>query len=391
MELRVAGVLIILGVIAIAMAAHPFVTYPMSLRLFAPRRRKLIRSNFIPPSVAVCMCAYNEESVIVAKIEGLLATASAYGPATIHVYIDGASDRTAELATAYRDRIDLVVSRERMGKTHGMNLLLARSSSDFVMFCDANVIAKPDLLTKLVAPLADADIGCTTATLVYSNPEETPTSFAGSLYWAIEERIKQIEAETVGVVGVDGASFVIRRSLYQPAPMGLIDDFYVTMKVLIAGQHVGRVDDAVVEERSAVDPVEERVRKQRITCQALKVHFALWPEIKRMPGWKFYGYVSHRLMKWMMPFFLAASCLFFSAAAIVLFGWPAAAVIAAGIAVVVIAGRLGLPLFGFVYSAMLSLYGVAAGFVEAISSTETYTVWEPAKSVRSNSSTNGLL
>ncbi|MBT6495187.1 MAG: asparagine--tRNA ligase, partial [Planctomycetaceae bacterium] len=36
-----------------------------------------------------------------------------------------------------------------------------------------------------------------------------------------EESIKQIESDTLGVVGVDGASFLVRRKLYHAAPADL--------------------------------------------------------------------------------------------------------------------------------------------------------------------------
>jgi cellulose synthase/poly-beta-1,6-N-acetylglucosamine synthase-like glycosyltransferase len=377
------GVLLALGILALALAAHPFVTYPLSLWLFAPRRAAGVARATERPSVAICMCAYNEEAVVVDKVHALLATAALYGPATVHVYVDGSTDRTAELLRPLADRIDLVISPERFGKTHGMNLLIDRSRSDLVMFSDANVIAPPDLLSGLATPFADPETGCVTATLAYSNPAESPTSLAGTIYWAVEERIKAIEAATIGVIGVDGACFLVRRALYQPAPDGLIDDFYVTLKVLIAGAHVQSVADVVVEERSAVDPVEERNRKQRIACQALNVHKALWPELRRLPAWQLYGYLSHRLIKWMMPFSLAAALACFAAAAILATGWPAAAAIAIGAAAIAIGGRFDLPVLGVAATALLSLYGVGRGFCQSLFSQTSYTTWEPAKSVRS--------
>ena len=58
------------------------------------------------------------------------------------------------------------------------------------------------------------------------------------------------------------------------------------------------------EERSASSWREEYRRKVRIACQAWNVHRALWPELKRAPPLKLYGYVSHRLLKWLLPYTL---------------------------------------------------------------------------------------
>ncbi len=372
----VAGLLLLL-------AAHPFTTYPVSLWLFMRRTKNAYTPPAEPTRIAVCMSAFNEEAVIVDKVESLLAMVRDYGPATIHIYCDGCTDRTVDLLEPYRDRIDLVVSTDRMGKTHGMNVLLERSDAPLVKFTDANVVAGDDTLALLAAPFADPTIGCTTARLIYSNPAESATSLAGSLYWRAEEAVKQIESETIGVIGVDGASFVVRRELYRAAPPELIDDLYVTLNVLACGAGVIRVPEAVVQERSAVFPEEEYRRKARITCQAMNVHRALWAGLSRLPARQVYGYVSHRLVKWLIPFLLLGAGAAFVCGLTLQFGWIAGGGLLLAGAVILALGALGVPLCAFVYSAVLSLAGVAKGVLLSIFSNQTYTIWEPVQTVRS--------
>ena len=247
-------ILACIGTLLAACALHPFVTYPMSLALFAKRSPVRPQTTDARPRVAICLSAYNEEAVIADKARSLIAAAQLYGPATVHIYTDGCADRTVELLQPFADQVDLIVSKERRGKTHGMNMLLERSDSPLVMFTDANVIADDHIVQQLAAPFQDPAVGCATARLLYSNPGESATSFAGSIYWAIEEAIKSIESKTVGVIGVDGASFMIRRDLYRSAPDNLIDDLFVTLTVLATGALIVRVAEAVVRERSAVKP-----------------------------------------------------------------------------------------------------------------------------------------
>jgi cellulose synthase/poly-beta-1,6-N-acetylglucosamine synthase-like glycosyltransferase len=375
-----------MGLIALMIGLHPFVTYPLSLLVFA-RRTPLKRAEPIPaghrPKIALCMSAYNEESVIVAKIESLLAMKAHYGPVTIHVYCDGPSDRTAELLAPYADRIDLVLSTERRGKTAGLNTLVERSDSDLIAFTDANVVAPADGLVELAAPFAQASIGCTSAKLVYSNQGETATSSAGSAYWTLEERLKTIESETVGVIGVDGAFFVLRRALYEPAPPHLIDDLYVTLLILAGGHKVLTVDHVIVQERSATLWQEEFRRKRRIACQALNVHRALWPRLLRMGALPLYAYLSHRWIKWMVPFILSASgLLILGALASVIGATTTLALIVAACVVVGISAALRIRLATTALSAAASLAGVGAGILQSIFQRKTYTVWSPAASVR---------
>lgn len=372
-----------IGTLLAACAVHPFVTYPLSLALFAKRRPVRLQQTDERPRVAICLSAYNEEAVIAEKARSLIAAAQFYGPATVHIYTDGCADRTVELLQPFADQIDLVVSNERRGKTHGMNVLLERSDSPLVMFSDANVVADDRIVQQLAETFQDPAVGCATARLLYSNPEESATSLAGSIYWAIEELIKSIESDTVGVIGVDGASFMMRRDLYRSAPDNLIDDLFVTLTVLATGARVVRVPEAVVYERSAVKPSEEYRRKVRIASQAMGVHRNLWPVIKRLPLSKVYAYVSHRLMKWLIPFFLGGSALAFLASLTILFGWGAIAGAVAAAGLILVGGKYNIPGLAILYTITLSLFGVMHGITLGMLSDKSFTTWEPAESVRS--------
>jgi len=368
-----------------ALILHPLVTYRLSLDWLAPKQPALVLADRDAPrpSLAICLCAYNEERVIVAKAENLLAMAAAYGPASVHVYVDCPSDATLDLLRPYADRLDLVVGAERRGKTYGMNVLTARADSDLILFTDANVEAGDDAAIELARPFADPSVGLASARLVYSNRKETATASLGALYWQLEEGIKSSESATIGLVGCDGAMFMLRRALHVAPPPHLIDDLYISLKVLISGYRLITVDAVRVAERSATLAVEESRRKRRIACQAFNVHRALWGELSGLPGWRLYGYISHRLLKWMVPFLVAgalcgAVAMLF---ALVPLGW-ALGVLGAGAGLPGLGLVVPVPLVSTIASALLSIYGVGLGVVESMLSGKTYTVWEPAGSVR---------
>ncbi|WP_253717986.1 glycosyltransferase [Sphingomonas sp. AP4-R1] len=367
------------------LAVHPILTYPVSLALFVRKRPPVrLRAADAPrPSLAICMCAYREESVIAAKIERLIEIAEAYGPATIHVYTDAPSDDTAVIAQRYADRIELVIGTERAGKTYGMNLLVARSQSDLLMFTDANVESEADVAIELTAPLADPTVGCTTAQLIYSNSRESSTSRLGSFYWALEEWIKRIESDRIGLVGCDGAMFVMRRALHTPPPPHLIDDLYLSLQILVSGSRIVSVDHVEVFERSATGADEEKRRKQRIACQAINVHRAMWPRLRRMAALPLYAYVSHRPMKWLMPFFVAGAGLALLAAIGAVAGAAAVGGVVLLAAILLLIGeKAQIKPFSLFSSALLSLFGVAQGVIESVVFKKTYAIWDPAMSVR---------
>jgi glycosyltransferase involved in cell wall biosynthesis len=198
-----------LGLIFLLLAAHPYVTYPISLALMPKRRPPAPAPDARLRSVAICMSAYNEERVIEAKVKSLLEMARAYGPAEIHIYVDGSTDRTVELLEPFRDHIHVTVSAQRRGKTAGLKKLVDGLDAELLAFTDANVQVPEESLVRLVGAMQDPEVCCASARLIYSNRHETGVATAGAAYWNLEEFIKGLESETVGMIGVDGAFFVI--------------------------------------------------------------------------------------------------------------------------------------------------------------------------------------
>src|ERR1700722_13650173 len=88
-----------LACILLLVGLHPFVTYPASLRLLAWLVPRPVSAWREPPhdlTVAICVCAYNEEQVIREKVENLLALSSDFPQLELLFYVDAATDGTAE-------------------------------------------------------------------------------------------------------------------------------------------------------------------------------------------------------------------------------------------------------------------------------------------------------
>ena len=376
---------VLLGLAAIffLLSIHPYTIYPLTLSLLRPRPLRVLEPDWVRPSVAICMSAYNEERVIVAKVEQLLEMAAQYGPATINIYVDGSSDRTVTLLRPYSDRLNLVVSDQRRGKTAGLKDLVSTTDSELLAFTDANVQVPPDSLSILAAAVQDPDVCCASARLVYSNPGETGVSASGAIYWSIEEFIKSLESRTVGLIGVDGAMFVIEREAYSPPPNELIDDLYVSISALLTGKRVVSTESVLVEERSATRWDEEFRRKARISCQATRVHLALWPKLLSAKPLVLYAYVSHRVLKWLTPLNISITGVLFLAALCVRFGLMLPLVGSAGLlAALVLGAAVNFPYMRMIATAIISLAGVAWGQLEALFTRRTYTTWTPAPTVR---------
>jgi cellulose synthase/poly-beta-1,6-N-acetylglucosamine synthase-like glycosyltransferase len=375
-----------LSALALWAALHPFTTYPLSLvllkRMRAPKTSVSHDQCAVPRSFAVCMCAYNEERVIAAKIENLLALRVREPGLQILVYVDGATDGTAQILQRYADRIDLYVSPERKGKTCGMNLLCTRTDADVLVFTDANVILDPGCFDELRRHFADPSVGCVCGNLQYTNASESVTAASGSMYWRFEQRVKLLESELGSTMGADGSIFAVRQHLRRAPPGHIIDDMYVSFLVLCEGSRVIQVQDVRAYEDSVTAAREEFKRKVRIACQAFNVHKLIWPRLRRLDRLTRYQYVSHKLMRWLSIYFLAAAAALFIAA---LWSTGASTLMLALIATAVLVLALG-RIFAIkpvlqIIDVLVALAGAGYGVWRSLRG-ERYQIWTPAASIR---------
>ncbi|MGJ7522946.1 glycosyltransferase family 2 protein [Variovorax sp. LT1P1] len=370
------------------LALHPFTTFPLSLRWLAGRGVGWPGAGVVdvastrPLTFAVFTCAYNEERVIEAKIRNLLSLRERHPALEILVYVDAASDRTAAICEQYAGQISLHVSQNRNGKTHGMNLLVRQSQADILIFTDANVMLAPDVIERAEAHFGDPDVGCVCGNLTYVNADASVTARSGSLYWRIEEAIKRLESATGGVIGADGSLFAMRRSLHRPPPDHIIDDFYLSLMVMCQGARVVQALDVKAFEETVAVSSEEFRRKIRIACQAFNVHRLLWPRIARLDALTVYKYVSHKLLRWLSIFSLAAALIFAMLGAAIGGWWLLAALLALGPVVVWAFGsRWPVRPFPQIYDILSAFAGTGIGVWRSLQG-ERFQTWAPAASLR---------
>ncbi len=368
---------------SLALALHPFIGYPLSLLWFKRKRdRGATREESSPLTFTICMCAYNEENIIEQKARNLLALKAREPGLEVLIYIDAASDSTAEKLKTFAKEFEVHVGTERRGKTHGMNLLASRARGSVLVFTDANVMLDMECIENLRRAFADAEIGCVCGNLIYTNSDASITASTGSLYWRLEEHIKLLEQRTGSVMGADGSLFAIRSELHRTPPDHIIDDMFVSFMVLIQGYRVIQSTDVRAYEQSASSSSEEFHRKSRIACQAFNVHRLIWPHIRKLDALTVYKYVSHKLLRWLSIYFLAASMMF-GLGALFAGGYVGfASVLVLLSAVLAFLGLRGTikPLTQ-IMDVITSLAGAGLGVWKSLRG-ESYQTWTPVASVR---------
>jgi cellulose synthase/poly-beta-1,6-N-acetylglucosamine synthase-like glycosyltransferase len=378
-----------IGVLCLCAAAHPFTTYPLSLlllrRLATPQahaRGPACQATTSELRCAICVCAYNEERVIEAKVRNLLDLRSRHPDLEILIYVDASTDRTAELLRPYSTQFNIHFSPERHGKTHGMNLLASRATAPILIFTDANVTMDLDCVADFQEHFRDPQIGCVCGSLVYTNHGESATASSGSLYWKFEEALKRLEVSTGSMMGADGSAFAIRRVLRLEPPDHIIDDMYVSLMVLVQGHRVIQASDARAFEESVTSSREEFNRKIRIACQAFNVHRLIWPQLRRLDRMTVYKYVSHKLMRWFTIYFLCVSAVAFDTA-LLLGGHPglAAALPAAGAVAFALGWNGTVKPLAQLLDVLSAFVGTGLGVWRSLRG-DRYQTWTPAASIR---------
>lgn len=374
------SLLLCLGGVFLVLAQHPFVTYPLSLlaiRRFVYRPVGHLAGQAEPIRFAVCVCAYNEEAVIRERVENLLAVRECLGELDILIYVDAATDRTSEILAAFADRIVVVVSDVRTGKSTGMNTLMAMVTAPIVIFTDADVMFDPKSMVNLGKYFRDPQVGCVSGHVICVNPDASTTAEVTSTYWDIEQRVMQLESDTGSAMGAHGSITAIRRALFRPIPPDIIDDLFRPLSILCEGYRVVRAADVIAFEEQPVASHDEFRRKIRVACQAFNVHRLLWPRLRHVDGLSFYKYVSHKLLRWLAAYTLGLSALSFLAASIVGLGYALTAIIAVTIIGLLLVLRLVSPgIFAMGREFLLAILAAGLGVWKSLKG-ERIQTWNP--------------
>jgi cellulose synthase/poly-beta-1,6-N-acetylglucosamine synthase-like glycosyltransferase len=293
-----------LGVVLYVYAGYPLLVFCLA-RLFGRRGPADILRDENLPKLSLLIAAYNEDSVIIGRIENALAMDYPADKLEIVVTTDGCADRTAEFACRYVGRgIRLIENRERRGKAAALNAALPTLQGDIVMFSDANTYTEPDAGRQLVRWFQDPSVSTVCGRLILTDPETNRNS--DSLYWRYETFIKKQEGRLGALLGANGGIYAIRKDRYVPIPDGtILDDMVIP---LISRLHFGGAivyeSRAVANEETPANVTAEFHRRSRIGAGGFGSLSLLAGLLNPASGWVFFTFLSHKLLRWTCPFFL---------------------------------------------------------------------------------------
>ena len=289
---------------------HGYLLFPMTLPFVSEifkRRKAPEQGNVELPTVSILISAYNEEAVIERKIQNILEIDYPKDKLEVLIGDDGSADKTAEIVARYESQgITLVKAPKNAGKAAMLNRLNKIAKNDILLFCDANTMFFPNVVRKLVIPFQDKKIGCACGHLILSDKSGSTLGRGESSYWDLESEIKKFEGVLDMLIGGNGALYAIRRNLYTELPVkkSVMDDFFVTTKVLEKGYYCTFVTSAIGTEQTSKESSGEFRRKVRIGRANFNFLFSYLPLLNPLHPLLAYLFFSHKILRWFSPHIL---------------------------------------------------------------------------------------
>ncbi len=372
---------------------YAYVGYPLLLGLLSVFIRRVRKgAGDQQPLVSVLIAAYNEEDSIRRKIQETLALHYPADKLEVLVVSDGSSDRTDEIVRSCADsRVQLLRVEGRRGKTNAQNDGVRQCKGEIVVFSDATATYHPDSIQRLVEPYADPGVGAVSGRYKYFDLDSvSPTGLGSIAFWNYENLIKSLQSRLGTLTGCSGCIYSVRKSCYVPLPDDACSDLVEPLQVVKAGYRVAFAPEALAFEEATASSAQEFRMRVRVATRGMRGVLSVRTLLNpwRSP-WTAFQLFSHKIMRWLVPVFLAIILL----SNLFLLSRPEYAVLAAvQIAFYSFAWissamplhkrwkPLGLPLFFCTLNAAaaLALWQVLRG--------NRFTTWEPIRNTHSGSS-----
>ena len=287
--------------ICIGAIVHSYLFYPLLLRILPGRKPGTASYDGM---VSLIIAAHNEETVIESKLRSVLDNC---GDKQIEILIgdDASTDNTAKIIQrmVMEDSRIIYQKFERSGKTRILNALTPKASGGLLVFTDANVFFTESTLNGLLKGFHDENVGIVGANILSSNPDEGGIAYQESAYISRENRIKYNEGRVWGtMMGAFGGCYAMRKELFLPVPEHfIVDDFYLTMKVLEKKQDAILSLSATCYEDISTRLNEEFRRKVRLSMGNFQ-NLGRFGKFLFNRRWGLaFSFFSHKVIRWLTP------------------------------------------------------------------------------------------
>jgi cellulose synthase/poly-beta-1,6-N-acetylglucosamine synthase-like glycosyltransferase len=292
----------------VLMVLHTYIIYPLILFFFSGENNVVNITTLSPffPFVSVVVSVYNEEKILHRKLLNLQTIDYPVSKIEFLFGSDGSTDASVEsLKRSLRKNIHVYAFNERRGKAAVLNDLISKAKGEIIVFTDANTEFEPQTVRMLVKHFTNLSVGAVSGHLILRS-EKNRLKTGEHSYWAFENKLKFMESKINSLLGATGAVYAIRRELFTllPTNISITDDFLVPMNILIKGYRTEFEPNALAYEEMENSIAGDYRRKVRIGAQNMNVLPFIAPLLHPRYGFTAFSLWSHKILRWLVPFFL---------------------------------------------------------------------------------------
>ena len=270
--------------------------------LFVKPVKRVLPPDSDLPEVTLFITAFNEEDVVDEKMENSLALDYPADKLRIVWVTDGSDDGTNDrLQTRWNGKVTVYFQPKRQGKTAAMTRGMTLVRTPLVVFTDANTMVNSEAIREIVLAFQNPKVGCVAGEKRIAVQTKDGAAAGGEgIYWKYESTLKALDSRLYSAVGAAGELFAVRRELFEPMePDTLLDDFILSLRIVMQGHTIAYCANAYAVESGSADMREEEKRKVRIAAGGLQSIWRLRPLLNPFRYGTFcFQYISHRVLRW---------------------------------------------------------------------------------------------
>lgn len=282
--------------------------YPKSLKFldFIYKSKEILKNYQYQPTVTIMVVAYNEEKVILEKLENIIQLDYPHDKISFLVASDNSTDKTNEIVKKFIDshknfNIKLFEVENRKGKTNAQNEARKTVDTEYLIMTDANSILDRKAAKELMATFTSPDIAYVSGKLSIANQDASEISNAEASYWNKDLEVRDIEGRIHSITAGNGALYACRTTEYIEFNPIQSHDSAMPLKYTLDGKRAIANHDAIAYEKAGEvieDEFGRKVRMNRVILQHILPDFRLLNVFKYR--WYSYFYFGHRTCRYLL-------------------------------------------------------------------------------------------
>lgn len=294
------------GLVAVWLGYPALIAIVALVARFRRRGQPLAPIRAPRPTVSVIIATREADELVRQRIADVMATEYPLELIEIIVGLDRGERGPSAMSEWLQGehRVQVVAADLPGGKALALNAAVRASRGEILVLTDTRQRFNKCAISELVRHFDDTRLGAVSGCLDI-RPSENVLRSPAEYYWLFERWLREREAQVHSTIGVTGAIYAMRRSLWMPLPSGLIlDDVFTPMRLVLAGYRVAFSRTARAIDYYRFGAEEEYRRKVRTLTGVLQLCSWL-PGILipwRNPVW--FQFVAHKLLRLLTPYFV---------------------------------------------------------------------------------------